>query len=73
MNENEEQAHGERLARIEERMKGLAQGVKAINDKLDNYFISRAEFTPIRNLVYGFTGLLLTGIVVALIALVIRP
>lgn len=40
--------------------------------KFGDSYTKKDEFTPVRNLVYGFTGLLLTGVVVALIRLVVE-
>lgn len=37
-----------------------------------NDFVSRAEFAPIRQIVYGLVGLILTAVVGALLALIIR-
>lgn len=35
-------------------------------------FVSRAEFAPIKQIVYGLVGLILTGVVGALLTLIIR-
>lgn len=35
-------------------------------------FVTQAEFWPVKVLVYGYTGLLLTAVVVALVALVLK-
>ena len=41
-------------------------------DELPSRFVSQDEFKPIRSVVYGVVGLLLTSIVVAITSLVIR-
>lgn len=43
-----------------------------IKMKMDSKYVSKEEFDPIKKLVYGMTGLILTGFVIALIALVIK-
>ncbi len=60
----------ETLVRLDERYRMFhedmnkmeAAQLKAI-EELKKNFITRAEFQPIKNLVYGFAGLLLAGIV----------
>lgn len=42
-----------------------------IEKKLESNYVTRDEFTPIKNLVYGLVGLILTGVVMALLGLVI--
>lgn len=56
--------------------------LKFINEKLDNFaecqkenekkYVSKTEFEPIKKLAYGLVGLILTGVVGALITLVIK-
>jgi hypothetical protein len=40
-------------------------------DQMSGNFVTQAEFWPVKTIVYGLTALLLTGIVGALIALVV--
>ena len=40
--------------------------------KFSDTFVSKAEFAPVKNLVYGMVTLVLTGVVGALITLVLR-
>jgi hypothetical protein len=49
--------------------------VKVMNEKLDTLtgnFVMRAEFWPVKTLVFGCTGLILTGVIGAFLYLVIR-
>jgi hypothetical protein len=49
--------------------------VKVMNEKLDTLtgnFVTRAEFWPVKTLVFGCTGLILTGVVGAFLYLVIQ-
>ena len=45
--------------------------VISIEKKLESNYVTKDEFTPIKNLVYGLVGLILTGVVMALLGLVI--
>lgn len=58
----------ELLARIDERTNFM---ISEIQDIKKNY-ITRSEFTPIQKAVYGTVSLLLTAIIIALVALVLR-
>lgn len=49
----------------------MRRDVNEINRRLGDSYVKKEDFTPVRNLVYGFTGLLLTGVVIALISLVV--
>lgn len=40
----------------------LDEKFKTLNTKLDNQFVSKVEFFPVKNIVYGMVGLLLTGL-----------
>ena len=67
---------------LEERMKNLIKTnsddhnliikqVEEINEKLDKMFVTKSEFDPIKNVVYGMIGLILVAVAGALIRLVI--
>lgn len=43
-----------------------------INTKLDSNYVPRSEFIPVRNLVYGLVGLILTAFIGALATLVLK-
>jgi hypothetical protein len=58
----------ELLARIDERTKNLAECV----DTLAGSVVSKEEFRPVKSIVYGGVGLVLTSVVAALIALVVK-
>ena len=49
----------------------ISADIKDINDKLEKNFITKTEFMPVRTVVYGFMGLVLTVVVLALLGLVI--
>jgi hypothetical protein len=41
-------------------------------DKFDNEFVTRTEFWPVKVLVFGCAGMMLTGVIGALLYLVIK-
>lgn len=45
--------------------------MKEALDALDDNFVYKSDFIPVRNIVYGFTGLILSAVLVALLAQVI--
>jgi hypothetical protein len=61
----------EMLIRIDERTKSLIKRFDDFEKKQSDDFVTRIEFEPIKRLVYGVVGLVLTGFVLAIIALVI--
>ena len=75
--------HGERLSRIETSLEHLEAkvdqlvaemraGFRDVHDTLDRHYVRREEYEPIRKIVYGLTGIMLAGVVVAIIELVIK-
>lgn len=61
-----------RVPFICEDIKGINKAIGDINDKLDNKFVSKESFLPVKTLVYGFVGLMLTGLMVAIIGMVLK-
>lgn len=49
----------------------IRDGIDDIQREL-NKKVSKDEFNPVKNLVYGFTSLILVAVATALIALVVR-
>lgn len=60
----------ELLIRIDERTKALSRKFDDF-EKGQTSYVSKIEFEPIKKLVYGMVGLVLTAVVLALIGLVI--
>jgi len=56
------------LVRIDERTKAIERTVADFPTR----YISTHEFHPVRKIVYGFAGLILTGVIVAVIGMVIH-
>lgn len=47
------------------------KAIEEINKKLDDKFVTKEAFDPVRKIVYGVVALMLTAVVTALLALVI--
>jgi hypothetical protein len=46
--------------------------MKLLLGEFKDSYVTKEEFKPIKNLVYGFTGLILTSVTLAIIYLVIK-
>lgn len=64
---------------IETKIAVMANDVKRIKDdvhevkrKLEADYITRTEFDPVKKIVYGLVALVLTGVIGALITLIIK-
>ena len=57
---------------IREEMVEIKSNIKEIKDNIKVGYVTKDEFAPIKNVVYGLVGLILTAVVVALISLVVR-
>jgi len=52
---------------------GFIKGeVTEIKEHLESLYVTKDEFDPVKKVVYGLVGTLLTGIVVALLALILE-
>jgi len=59
------------IAVLCEKVDSLKEDMSIIKKKLDNKYITKEQFEPVRNVVYGLVGLLCTGVVVAIIRMVL--
>ena len=51
---------------------GIHENLKDINVKLDNKFVTKESFSPVRNTVYGMIGIILTGVIIAIMSVVLK-
>lgn len=51
--------------------KSILTEIGCINQKLDDLFVTKDEFNPVKNIVYGLVGLVLVAVAGALIRLII--
>lgn len=59
------------LARLDERMCNVETAVGHINRKLDEKYVTHAEFEPVKKCVYGLVSIILVAVVGAIVALVV--
>jgi len=64
-----EEEYGEKLARIDERTLNIQESLQRVEMELSQNYVSKSEFAPIRLIVYGMVGLVLTAVVGAVITL----
>jgi hypothetical protein len=57
---------------IEAEVGHLYSAVDKLDTRLDRDFVTQKEYEPVRKIVYALVGLILTFVVVALLALVVR-
>ncbi len=50
----------------------IKEGMAGIMQKLDNTYVTKDQFEPVKKIVYGLTAIMLTSLVVAIVALVLR-
>jgi len=60
------------VALIAKDVEYIKKDVGDIKERLEKSYVTREEFDPIKKLVYGIVGLVLTGVVGALLTLIIR-
>ena len=60
------------LARIDERTATLSRDVEEIKRTIASNYVTRQEFQPVRAIAYGLVAIISTGVVVGLIALLLR-
>jgi hypothetical protein len=61
-----------KLAVIANDISYIKTELKDISDKLEEQYVTKSEFDPIKRIVYGMVSLILIAVVVALLALVIK-
>ena len=50
----------------------IKESLRKIEEQLERDFVTRAEFNPVRTIVYGMVGIILVAVIGALIALVLK-
>ncbi len=50
----------------------IKRDIAEIKEKLDQKYVSKEEFEPIKRIVYGLVGIVLTGVVVSIINVVVK-
>ena len=57
---------------VEVELRYIRRDLDEIKAKLDGAYVTKAEFQPVKNLVYGLVALILTSFIGALITLILR-
>lgn len=60
------------ISLMENDLKYIKQDISEVKIKLDEHYITKAEFEPVRNIVYGMVGVILLAVIGALVTLVVR-
>lgn len=60
------------LIRIDERLKGLSLQVSEMKNNMDDKFVTKSEFEPIKKLSYGLISIILIAVFGAILTLVIK-
>lgn len=67
-----EETQSDNIAVIKNDLQYIKRDLSDIKGKLENDYVTREEFAPIKNLVYGVVSLILVAFVGGLITLVLR-
>ena len=62
----------EKMKNIENDISEIKLGINELIKKMDEKFVTKNEFTPIKQIVYGFVGLIVVAVIGALISLVVK-
>jgi hypothetical protein len=60
------------MAVIAVKIGAIETKVTSIESKLEGHYVTKEEFDPVKRLVYGMVTLMLTAVIVALLALVVK-
>ena len=71
LEENKDENNLIKLAVMDEKLNNIQNDLKDLKDKMEGEFVHRMEFDPIKKLVYGLVGLILTIVITALVYVVI--
>ena len=63
---------GVHSAVVDEKLLAIQQDIHDLRQTQTNHFVSIARYSPVERIVYGVVGLLLTGLVGAVLALILR-
>ncbi len=63
------------VSRVDERttaMKNAVDGIKSDIQSLESRFVTKDQFEPVKLIVYGLVGLVLTAVATAVVALIVK-
>jgi len=59
----------QKLAVLEEKSKNISAALKRIEEKLEEAFVTKTEFAPVKSLVFGLVGIVGSSVAIALLKL----
>jgi hypothetical protein len=60
------------LGQLETEVRGITRDIREVKNMLSTRYVSIEEFRPVKSLAYGLVGTVLLGVLVAVLALVVR-
>lgn len=72
MEQKEKRPINEILAIIELNIEYIKEEVIKVVEKVDKDYVTKTEFTPVRNIVYGMVGVILVAVLGALLKFIIK-
>ena len=69
---NEEEKANLRHLLLENKLDVLSEDVKEIKEALKEHYVTQDQFLPVKTIIYGLVGIILSSIVGALVLFVIR-
>ena len=66
-----DQSDETKLAVIQTDLTYIKEKLNAVDNKVSSNYVSKEEFEPIKNIVYGLVSLILVAVVGALVAIVV--
>ena len=57
---------------VETAIRYIQRDIAEINIKLDDKYVTKDEFIPVRNVVYGLVGIILLSVIGAILTIVLR-
>ena len=53
-------------------LKTIYDAIQDLREEVKDTYVTKDEFNPVRSILYGMVGLILTGVVVAILATVVK-
>lgn len=60
------------LQRVEMKLDFIKSDIVEIKVRLDKYYVTQDQFTPVRNLVYGMVGIIMISFIAGIASLIWR-
>lgn len=62
----------ERTAAIKEKVDSLKQKIESLESELSSTYVTQDQFAPVKSIVYGLVGIILTAVTTAIVYLVVK-